>query len=80
MFGLFKRKKTTGKPKAVAFVDYEHWFISLDKMYNARPDIKAWRDDLSQKYEMQEIIFLPTFPMRRSARKYREYVKFRIIL
>ncbi len=61
MFGLFKRKKTTGKPKAVAFVDYEHWFISLDKMYNARPDIKAWRDDLSQKYEMQEIIFFADF-------------------
>ncbi len=61
MFSLFKRRKTGRKLKAVAFVDYEHWFISLDKMYNVRPDIKAWRDALSQKYEMQEIIFFADF-------------------
>lgn len=33
MFRLFGRKKTDGKPKAIAFVDYEHWYISLDKLF-----------------------------------------------
>lgn len=61
MFGLFKRNKTKRKPRAVAFVDYEHWFISLDKMYHVRPDIKAWRDSLSERFEMQEIIFFADF-------------------
>ncbi len=60
MFGFLK-KKTGKKPCAVAFVDYEHWYISLDKMYNTRPDIKAWRDSLSEKYELQEIIFFADF-------------------
>ena len=47
MFRLFGRKKTDGKPKAIAFVDYEHWYISLDKLFgNMRPDIKAWLDAL----------------------------------
>ena len=62
MFRLFGRKKTDGKPKAIAFVDYEHWYISLDKLFgNMRPDIKAWRDALSEKYEMEEIIFFADF-------------------
>ncbi len=62
MFGFLKKKKTlSGKPRAIAFVDYEHWFISLDKMYHTRPDIKAWRNELSQSFEMQEIIFFADF-------------------
>lgn len=57
-----EEKKTDGKPKAIAFVDYEHWYISLDKLFgNMRPDIKAWRDALSEKYEMEEIIFFADF-------------------
>lgn len=64
MFGLFGKKKNgtgSGKPKAVAFVDYEHWYISLDKMYHTRPDLKAWRDELTASYEVQEIIFFADF-------------------
>lgn len=62
MFKLFGRKKAADKPKAIAFVDYEHWYISLDKLFgNMRPDIKAWRDALSEKYEMEEIIFFADF-------------------
>ncbi len=61
MFNLLRKKKSNGKPRAVAFVDYEHWFISLDKMYKTRPDIKAWRDELSLKYDMKEIIFFADF-------------------
>jgi uncharacterized LabA/DUF88 family protein len=64
MFSLFKRKQTTrtGKPKAIAFVDYEHWFISLDKLHrHQRPDIKGWRNELANRFELQEIIFFADF-------------------
>ena len=56
MFSFFrKRSHRSGKPKAIAFVDYEHWFIALDNLHHIRPDIKAWRDELAEKYELQEI-------------------------
>ena len=79
MFGFFKKKNTVSKPKAVAFVDYEHWFISLDKMYNVRPDLKVWRDKLSQKYDMQEIIFFADFSnaaLRQEIPKIREITNY----
>jgi len=64
VFGFLKRKqkdKKPSKPRAIAFVDYEHWFISLDKLYKMRPDIKSWRDELASKYEIKEIIFFADF-------------------
>ena len=61
MFGLFKKRKST-KPKATVFVDYEHWFISLDRLHNKkRPDLRSFRDTLSQKYELQEIFIFADF-------------------
>ena len=42
--GLFRKKsgkKTDGKPVAVAFVDYEQWYISMNKLYNMKPNIQA---------------------------------------
>ncbi len=58
---FFKRKQNSLKPRAVAFVDFEHWYISLDKMYHQRPDIKAWRDKLSEDFDIAEIIFFADF-------------------
>lgn len=61
MFGFFKKRKT-GKPRATVFVDYEHWYISLDRLHGKkRPDVRAFRDTLAQKYELQEIIFFADF-------------------
>lgn len=66
VLNLFKTKRKphqdkAAKPRAVAFVDYEHWFISLDKLYHVRPDIKGWRDELATKYELKELIFFADF-------------------
>lgn len=58
---FFKHQKNTLKPRAVAFVDFEHWYISLDKMYHQKPDIKEWRDKLSEKFDISEIIFFADF-------------------
>lgn len=52
---------TSVKPKAVAFVDYEHWYISLDKMYNQKPDIKGWYADMASKYNVTEVYFFADF-------------------
>ncbi len=65
MFSLFKKPRVAAvqgnKPRAAVFVDYEHWYISMDKLFNARPDIKAWRDEMSKKYDLQEIAFFGDF-------------------
>ncbi len=71
MFNFFKRKPSGEvgdpqsqkheKPYAVAFVDYEHWYISYDRMYRERPDIRAWRNALSEKFDMGDIIFFGDF-------------------
>ncbi len=60
MFGLFKKKAAETK-RAVIFVDYEHWFISFEKFYQKKPDIKAFRDELSQSYDIVDITFFADF-------------------
>lgn len=56
---FFKSKSTL--PTCVAFVDYEHWFISLDKQYAVRPDMKGWRDELLKRFEIEEIAVFGDF-------------------
>lgn len=60
MFGLFKKQRSESK-RAIIFVDYEHWYISFDKFYNKKPDIKAFREELAQTYEIADIIFFADF-------------------
>ncbi len=69
--GIFKfLKKETVKeektvqntlPKAVAFVDYEHWFISLKNNYGLKPNIKSWFEDLNSKFNLTEVNFFADF-------------------
>ncbi|MFR1517565.1 MAG: NYN domain-containing protein [Clostridia bacterium] len=66
-FGLFGRKKNrrigqnNGLPKAIAFVDYEHWFISMEKLHQMKPNIQAWFNDLKKKCNIVEVIFFGDF-------------------
>ena len=60
MFGLFKKQKSELK-RAVIFVDYEHWYISFDKFYDKKPDIKAFREELSKSYDIVDISFFADF-------------------
>ncbi len=52
---------TSIKPKAVAFVDFEHWYISMTKMHNKKPDIKGWYSDMADKYNVAEVWFFGDF-------------------
>lgn len=49
------------KPKAVVFVDFEHWYISMTKMYERKPDIKGWYTEMSGKYNVAEVCFFGDF-------------------
>ena len=53
--------RKTKKTKAVAFVDYEHWSISLSKLYKQKPQIKPWFDKLSEEYQLEEVYFFADF-------------------
>lgn len=79
MFSLFKKKEKNRKPRAIAFVDFEHWYISLDRMHKTRPDIKAWRDSIAKYYEIKEIIFFADFSnpaLRQEIPKIREITNY----
>lgn len=57
LFGRNKKKK----PKAVAFVDYEHWYISMEKLYNMKPDLQSWVNSIMETADVKEIIFFADF-------------------
>ena len=47
MFDFFK-KKTSGKPKAAVFVDYEHWYYGYHNKVQMKPNVEEWIDELKQ--------------------------------
>jgi uncharacterized LabA/DUF88 family protein len=54
-------EENSGLPRAVAFVDYEHWYISLKNNFGMKPNIKGWFDDLKTKVTLTEAIFFADF-------------------
>jgi len=64
MFLNFKKKprlSQNSKKRAVVFVDFEHWYISLDKFFGKKPNIRAWRDMLAKEYNVVEMLFFGDF-------------------
>lgn len=65
IFKLFgrngRRKQNAYLPKAIAFVDYEHWFISMEKLHHKKPDLQAWFDDLKKRCNIVEVMFFGDF-------------------
>ena len=53
-----KRKKL---PTCIAFVDFEHWYIGLERQYGVKPDLKGWKEELSKKYDVEEIAVFGDF-------------------
>lgn len=48
-------------PSAAVFVDYEHWYISLNNNYGIRPNIKSWFEDLQTRVNVKEVMFFADF-------------------
>lgn len=59
--GFFFVRSKEKKRKAIAFVDFEHWYISLEKLHRQKPNIKAWRDELAEEYNIADIYFFGDF-------------------
>lgn len=75
LFGIRKTEKKGKKPKAAAFVDFEHWAISLHKNYAMKPDIRTWYKELTQNYDLVDVYFFGDFSnpyMRAEITKIRE--------
>lgn len=58
--GLFGSHKKA-KPTAAVFVDYEHWYISLHRMYQIRPNLQAWMADMKENYDILDVTFFADF-------------------
>lgn len=56
---VFKRKKEP--PHAMVFVDYEHWYYSLQKLYHLKPNPIDWRKALEENYCLRDIIVFGNF-------------------
>jgi len=70
--GLLKQKRL----RAAAFVDYEHWYISMEKIYNKKPDIGAWINMINERADVREITFFGDFSnegINKEIAKIREY-------
>ena len=58
-FSLFKNRNL--KKMAAVFIDFEHWYIALDKNFNLKPDIKEFTNELEQQYIVSEMTFFGDF-------------------
>lgn len=59
-----RRKQNGNKRSAAVFVDFEHWYISLEKLFGVKPDIKSWSKELNAKYDVQEMTFFADFSVQ----------------
>lgn len=60
ILNLFKKEKVN-PVKAAAFVDYEHWYYSIQNNFHLKPDPVAWRSELDQKYSIDTIMVFADF-------------------
>lgn len=52
---------TNGLKKAVAFIDYESWYVSMTVNYGMKPNLKAWFENVTQKVNLTEAVFFADF-------------------
>ncbi len=57
MFG----KKKSKRPRAIVAVDFEHWYIALERQYGIKPDIKAWNEEIRNEYDVIDMAFFGDF-------------------
>lgn len=60
IFGFFK-KPASHSPTAAVFVDYEHWYIALDKSYRTKPDIASFTEEIKKQYHLRSYTFFGDF-------------------
>ena len=55
---MFNKNKL---PRAIAVVDFEHWYIALERGFGIKPDIKSWGEELRAEYDIEEMAFFGDF-------------------
>lgn len=54
---MFEKKKK----KAIAYVDFDHWCISMYEAFGGKPNVRVWRDAVCREYDLTEIRFFGDF-------------------
>lgn len=57
VFGFRKNKK----PKAVIFVDYEHWYYGYLNRFQMKPNVEEWVEELENEYEIRKLSIFGDF-------------------
>lgn len=47
--------------RAVAFVDYEHWYYSYNNLYTMKPNVEEWLEEIKRDYDCDETYFFGDF-------------------
>ncbi len=55
---MFSKSKL---PRAIAVVDFEHWYIALERGFGIKPDIKSWSEEIRTEYNVEEMAFFGDF-------------------
>ena len=61
---LFSREDTKSAldtRKAIAFVDYEHWYYACRHLFRIVPDPISWRKELDERYNIEKIFIFGDF-------------------
>lgn len=59
-----EEKESADLNEAIAFVDYEHWYYSLQKLYHLKPNPVSWRKELEETYHLENIMVFADFSHR----------------
>ncbi len=59
LFDIFSKGEE--KHKAAVFIDYEHWYIALDRSFHIRPNIKEFSDEIHREFDVREMTFFGDF-------------------
>lgn len=63
---MFKKLRVDrhGKQDVIAFVDYEHWYYSYRNLYNMKPNIEEWYEEISEDYNLRKLMIFGDFSER----------------
>ena len=64
LFGRKPKRPVSDPHRAIAFVDYEHWFYSCKNQFHITPDLTGWRQALEAEFAIEDILVFGDFSNR----------------
>lgn len=56
-----KKNNIVDDKKAIAFVDYEHWYYSMQRLYHLKPNPAEWRKSVEESYHLDNVLVFADF-------------------